>query len=91
MENENSGRDERVESVRVESVRVVVEVAAGVIPQKPDPEFTRRYIITSAQWQEAKDQAALLAEVNGQAQGYAGLLMMQPDRLNWVRTDWLWT
>ncbi len=75
-----------------ESARVIVEVVAGLIPGKdPDPEFTRRFHITGAEWEEAgENQGNLLAEVNGRAQGYAGYLMLQPDRLNWVRTDWIW-
>lgn len=78
-----------------ESARVIVEVVAGIVPQSPDPEFTRRWVLTSEQWQAAADggagkQSEVLAELNGRAQGYAALLMLQPDRLNWVRTDWIW-
>lgn len=78
----------------MESARVIVEVVAGLIPGKdPEPEFTRRWAITSQEWQEAQandKSGELLATVNGKAQGYAALLMLQPDRLNWVRTDWVW-
>lgn len=74
-----------------ESARVIVEVTAGVMPGTSEPEHTRQWSLTSRQWEEAGDKAGeLLAEFNGRAQGYAGLLMLQPDRLNWVRTDWLW-
>ena len=75
-----------------ESARVIVEVVAGLLPGKdPEPEFTRRYAITSQEWQDAGDKRSeLLATVNGKAQGYASLLMLQPDRLNWVRLDWIW-
>jgi len=73
-----------------ESARVIVEVMAGVVPQQPEPEFTRRWALTSKEWAEAEDQGVALAVLNGKAQGYAGLLMLQPERLNWVRTDWLW-
>lgn len=75
----------------MDQAKLIIEVVAGLLPGKdPDPEFTRRYAITSAEWEASKDTGALLAEVNGRAQGYAGLLMLQPDRLNWVRTDWVW-
>jgi hypothetical protein len=76
----------------VENARVVVEVVAGLIPGKdPDPEFSRRWVLTSAEWEAAGErQGEKLAELNGRAQGYAGMLMLQPDRLNWVRTDWIW-
>lgn len=75
----------------MQEARVVVEVLAGVLPQQPEDEFTRRYAITSEEWHaNGANQSQLLAEVNGKALGYAGLLMLQPDRVNWVRTDWLW-
>jgi hypothetical protein len=80
----------------MESAKLIVEVTAGVVPGKVEPEYTRLYAITSAQWQEAMNSGAtmaasnLLAETNGKAQGYAGYLMLQPDHLNWVDTKWLW-
>lgn len=59
---------------------------------RPDPEFTKQWAITSEEWEQAglTGRMALLAERIGQAQGYAALLMTSPDRLNWVRTDWIW-
>lgn len=75
-----------------DAARVIIEVVAGVIPGHPEDEYTKRFGITSQQWEEAGEdgKANLLAERNGQAQGYAGLLMLQPDRFNWVRTEWIW-
>lgn len=76
-----------------ESARLILEVTAGVVPGTVEPEHTRRYALTSAQWRQAEEDgsgAEVLADVAGRAQGYAGLLMLQPDRLNWVRVDWLW-
>jgi hypothetical protein len=74
-----------------ETVRLGIDVVAGLLPGTPDEEFTRRWFITSTEWwaDDAK-QSELLAEVNGKAQGYAMLLMLQPDRLNWVQTSWVW-
>lgn len=75
----------------MKAARVVVEVVAGLIPGQPMPEYTRRWGIDSEEWSDAGEkQMELLAEVNGKAQGYAALLMLQPNRLNWVRTDWIW-
>jgi hypothetical protein len=75
----------------MEQARVIIEVVAGVLPGTPMPEFTKRWAITSAEWSaEGADQSLLLAEMNGRAQGYAQLLMLQPDRLNWVKTEWVW-
>lgn len=59
-----------------DSARVIVEVFAGLIPGQPDPEHTRRWALTSGQWQAALDagqQAMALAELNGKAQGLRGV------------------
>lgn len=86
----------------MESARVIIEVTAGVVPGHPEEEYGRRWAITTKEWEDAaaSDQQAwpsattgqgqMLAELNGRAQGYAALLMLQPNSLNWVRTDWLW-
>jgi len=71
--------------------KVLIEVTAGIIPNRPMEEYTKQWAITSEEWAEAdKDQAFLLASRNGQATGYASYLMMQPDSLNWVHTNWIW-
>lgn len=72
-----------------QTAKFILEVTAGLIPGRVDDAFTRRYAITSEEWADNPEPAHLLAEVNGKAQGYAGLLMLQPDRLNWVRLDWI--
>jgi hypothetical protein len=83
-----------------ETARVLLEVTAGLIPGRPEPELTRQWAISSEEWHEAggadssdleaSPQSVLLAERNGRALAYANLLMLQPDRVNWVRTDWIW-
>jgi hypothetical protein len=85
-----------------QTARVLLEVTAGLIPQRPEPALTKQWAITSQEWQEAGEQtesattleaspqSILLAERNGRALAYANLLMLQPDRVNWVRTDWIW-
>lgn len=77
----------------MESARVIIEVVAGVIPQQPMEEYTKRWAITSDEWYKAVGPGTameLLAERNKAAQEYAMSLMMRPDLVNWVRTDWLW-
>lgn len=75
----------------MDSARVIIEVMAGIIPGTPMPEHTRRFVITSDEWHaDGVNQSALLAERNGQAMGYAQLLMLQPEALNWVKTEWIW-
>jgi hypothetical protein len=84
-----------------ESARVIIEVVAGLIPGTPEPTFTRRWVITSTEWQEAETAdagaapdhathtALLLAFRAAEADEYARLLR-NPRRFNWVRTDWIW-
>lgn len=75
----------------MDMARCIIEVQAGLIPGQAMPEMTRRYSVSSNQWAEAGEGAAeLLAERVGQAQGYATLLMLSPQRVNWVRVDWIW-
>lgn len=81
----------------------MIEVLAGLVPGgTPDPAFTRRWHITSREWYALQEvdrrrargelfgSAEALAKLAGEAQGYALLLMLQPERFNWVRTDWVW-
>lgn len=76
----------------MESARVIVEVVAGILPGTPMPEHTKAFAITSKEWNEADEdgRTMLLIRANGQALAYAGLLMLQPDRFNWVKTEWIW-
>ena len=77
----------------MEQAKALLEVTGGMIPNQPIPELSRQWAITSAEWQKATaedSQGILLATRNGQAQGYAAWLMMQPDSINWARLDWIW-
>jgi len=69
-----------------------VDVVAGVLPGTPEPEFTRQWFITSEEWHadDGKHQAELLSDLAGRASAWATYLMLQPDRLNWVKTEWIW-
>lgn len=80
-----------------EQARCGVDVVAGVLPGTPMPELTRRWFVTSNEWAATKNaedpgmaQAALLADVAGKANAWATYLMLQPDRVNWVKTEWVW-
>lgn len=70
--------------------RVILEVLAGVIPEKPEEEFSRRWTITSDEWEACAHQTTLLAEYVAKAEVYAHLLGLQPDRFNWVQINWIW-
>jgi hypothetical protein len=73
-----------------ESARIIVKVTAGILAGEPESVFTRRYAVTTSEWESSANQTVLLHERNGQALGYAQALMAMPERLNWVRVDWLW-
>lgn len=78
------------------SVRIAIEVQAGVIPGQSMPEHTKKFFISSDAWYaqgqyEGKQQEAKLEilKVYGFAQEYARNLM-NPQMLNWVRMDWIY-
>lgn len=84
----------------LESAKVIIEVTAGVIPGTPEPQFTRRWAITSREWEEAQQKdmmedgifhpmAELLVLRAAQADAYA-MMLRDPSRINWTRTDWIW-
>ena len=73
------------------TTRLAIEVVAGLVPGgSPESEFTKVFTISSNEWSESTNQAVLLAEIVGKAQGYAAMLMNSPSRVNWVRMDWIW-
>lgn len=75
----------------VKSARIIVEVVAGVIPGMPEDEWTRKYVIDSDTYYATtdKEKQVIIAEVAGKAYGYAALLL-NPNRFNWVRVDWIY-
>jgi hypothetical protein len=78
-------------SQQSERARVLIEVVGGIIPGTPIPELTRQWALTEKEWGEDGEKGfETLAERNGQAMGYAMLLMMAPQQVNWVRTNWIW-
>ena len=76
----------------MEQARCAVDVVAGVLPGTPEDNFTRRFWITSADWhaEEGANQAELLSDLAGKASAWATYCMLQPDRLNWVKLEWVW-
>lgn len=79
------------------SDKLVIEVVAGIVPDTPDPELTRRW-----HW-STEDQAALASpnlasrrsaetkyiSMHGESREYAASLE-NPSRAHWVRRDWIW-
>lgn len=75
----------------MESARCAWEVTAGIVPGTPEPEFTKRWGMTSSEWHDVpREQAKTrFEELEAEAERYAHDLR-EPARLNWVRLDWVW-
>lgn len=79
----------------MDATRILIEVTAGIIPGAPKPELTRRFTITDAEWEKAAKLGDghmahhLLTATRDRAQTYAGVLMLNPERFNWIRTEYL--
>lgn len=74
------------------ATKVMIQVEAGLIIGQAIDELTKTFSISSSEWEEAgaAKQMELLAQRNGAALGYAMLLMLQPNSINWVDTKWVW-
>lgn len=82
--------------MNMESVRILLEVVAGVIPNQPMPEYTKQFAVTSDIWyaqgtyegkeKEARDE---IIKVYGYANEYMRTLW-DPQKVNWVRCDWIY-
>jgi len=74
------------------TARVALEVTAGVMEGTPLDEYTKRWYLSQVRWDvcDEQERAEQMAEIVGRAQGYALLLCMQPEMLNWVNTTWRW-
>jgi hypothetical protein len=78
------------------SVRIVLEVVAGVLPGTPIQEYTKQFIITNDMWYaqgeyEGKQEEAKMEilKIYGWAQEYARNLM-NPQVVNWVKVEWIY-
>jgi hypothetical protein len=72
----------------MERARVLLEVRAGMVPGTIEPEYTRQFHISTAEW-EGSNLAELVAQRVGAAQGYTLLLALQ-GTINWVTMEWVY-
>lgn len=77
----------------MEAAKLIIEVMAGMIPGKPDEQYTKRWGWSSVEQAKlvkgdpaAKEQYIRIA---GESREYAASLE-NPQVLNWVRRDWIW-
>jgi hypothetical protein len=76
----------------LESARCAWEVTAGIIPGKIDTQHTRRFGLTSAEWDEGLGWQLFL-EREAQAGAYARYLQelcANGREVNWTRVDFVW-
>ena len=76
----------------MDSAKLIIEVVAGLLPGQPMPEYTKRWAVTSFDWDSAVTDQLKRALVVGratEADEYTWTLR-NPSRVNWVRTDWDW-
>lgn len=78
------------------SARILIEVVAGIVPNTIMPEHTKQFAITSDVWyaqgeyEERKEEAQMEAmKIYGVALEYMRN-MMNPQRVNWVRLEWIY-
>jgi hypothetical protein len=66
-------------------------VTAGVFPNKPIEQYTRRWELASGEWDKLDrvGRAALFHCLAAEAAAYA-VSLQEPGKLNWVKLDWLW-
>ena len=83
---------EQPDTQEFKTVRCGVDVHVGVLPGSPDPAMSRQWFITSEDWHadEGKNQAQLLSDMAGKASAWSTYAMLQPDRFNWVKVEWVW-
>lgn len=75
-----------------EAARCAWEVTAGIIPGTVDPQHTRLFGLTSAEW-DGPQGLELLMKRALEATAYAHylqLLCSQGREVNWTRVDFVW-
>lgn len=68
-------------------LKLSIEVMAGMVPGTPMDEHTRRWHFTRSGYE--KNDGQDYSDAVGAASYYA-LTLQNPQRLNWVRMDWVW-
>lgn len=64
------------------------QVTAGVIPGIPNPELSRRFNLTSSDY-ESEKRSEIIEAKRAEASSYAESLQ-NPSVLNWVTLEWVW-
>lgn len=75
----------------IDATRCVFEVTAGIMPMEPEPEFTKRFVLSASDWSEGTNGGwERFLALQKEAMDYATELQQHPQRFNFVRVDWIW-
>lgn len=78
----------------MERARCAFEVVAGIIPAQIDPEYTKRWFLTSDEWDGGSAEGfRLFHERRRLADEYAAQLQeacVRGRAVNWTRVDFVW-
>jgi len=69
----------------LKSLKLAIEVRAGIIPGEPMEKYSRSWYLSR---EEFNDTDKWLAAV-GAAHLYA-LTLQDPNKTNWVKLEWIW-
>jgi hypothetical protein len=73
--------------------KAIIVVMAGVIPEAPLREYTKRWDYTSEEYEQDRqtpqDQPTIFSKRLQEAHDYA-MGLSNPTYVNWVRVDWIW-
>lgn len=77
----------------MERLRASLEVRAGLIPSRPEPELTKQFHYLEREFEEdlklPQSESTRFVAVRDEAWEYAKKLI-EPSRLNWVELVWIW-
>lgn len=75
------------------AVRCAWIVTAGLLPDEPNPDFSRRFEVTNAEWDMESFRARTYADRCGAAHMWASHLEFMAATgyaVNWVRVEFVW-
>jgi hypothetical protein len=69
----------------MQPLKCSIVVTAGVVPGALDPSVTRRWDFTEKEF----NSPPLYIDLSGAAMNYS-FYLMNPQRFNWVKLEWIW-
>lgn len=98
--------DQNEPRLKYEAAKLIIEVRAGVIPRTAMPEYTRRWAITSREYETMNDRAELGKPLDQRSAAWHEArdqwlrahgesreyqaTLENPSQFNWCERTWLW-